>query len=160
MQASQGSLLAVYQQSVIHPPRFDGVVKAVENKNKGRLYQNRKFRYNLGVVKGWGNRNGYCGYRGYRISRMELIDLMSNIYQIQLLYLSFVLLIRQDLGKAVGRHFIYRNPMDVNLFVLDFLSKLVLIHVDILKLSIQFRYILSQQIDSLYIVAQQGKFAL
>jgi len=33
--------------------------------------------------------------------------------------------------------------MDVNLFVLDFLSKLVLIHVDILKLSIQFRYILS-----------------
>jgi len=38
---------------VIYPPRFDGVVKAVENKNEGRNYiKNRKFRYKLGVVKG------------------------------------------------------------------------------------------------------------
>jgi len=31
--------------------------------NKGRdYYQNRKFRYDLGVTKGQVNRDGYCGY--------------------------------------------------------------------------------------------------
>ena len=85
---------------------------------------------------------------------------MSNIYQIQLLYPSFMLLTGQDLSKAVSRHLIYQDPSDINLFVLDFLSKPVLIYVDMSKLSVQFWYILSQQADSLHIIAQQGKFAL
>jgi len=69
---------------------------------------------------------------------MELIDLISNIYQIQLLYLSFVLLIGRILVRLLARHLIYRDPLDIKSFVLDLLSKPVLIDVDISKFGIKF----------------------
>ena len=47
-----------------------------------------------------------------------------------------MLLIRQDLSKAVGRLLICRDLLYVDLFVLDLLSKLVLINVNISKLGV------------------------
>ena len=68
---------------------------------------------------------------------------MSNIYQIQLLYPCFVLLTRQDFSKAIGSHFGRRDPLNVDLFVLDLLSKPVLIDVNMLKLGVKLWCILS-----------------
>ena len=68
---------------------------------------------------------------------MESRDLFSNVHQIQLLYPCFMLLIGQNLSKAVSRHFGCRNPLYVKLFVLYFLPKPVLMNVDMLKLGVK-----------------------
>ena len=51
---------------VIYPPRFNGVVKAVENKNKGGDYTKiGNLDTNLGVAKGRVIEIVYCEYYKY-----------------------------------------------------------------------------------------------
>ena len=49
----QSTVLVWYRSRSHTPPRFDGVVKAVDNKNEGRDYTKiGNLGYNLGVVRG------------------------------------------------------------------------------------------------------------
>ena len=55
-----------YQQLVIYLPRFNSVVKAIENKNKGRDYTKiGNLDINLGVAKGRVIKIVYCEYYKY-----------------------------------------------------------------------------------------------
>ena len=130
-------------QSVTHPPRFNDIVKAIENKGKhytkiGNLDTIQEQQQDRVTVTDIVNIADITDIAN-RIKR-SAFEYPLNLITLPMRYA----LIGQNLSKAVSRYFSYKNLLYIKIFVLYFLPKLMLINIDMSKLSVKPQYIMLQ----------------